>query len=121
MVIVSPPVQRISFTILVKRESNLMSTVFVYDRRFPQTKEPFMHIGPEQSRAARGLIEWSQTELATKSNLSESTIRDFEKGRRIPSTNNLSAIRIAFEAAGVMFLASGESTAGGPGVRLVNP
>ena len=44
---------------------------------------------PDQSRAARGLLDWSQAELAARSNLSESTIRDFEKGRRIPSINNL--------------------------------
>src|SRR5689334_22637804 len=34
---------------------------------------------PDQSRAARGLLDWSQAELAARSNLSESTIRDFEK------------------------------------------
>ncbi|WP_349253709.1 helix-turn-helix transcriptional regulator [Bradyrhizobium sp. CB82] len=34
---------------------------------------------PYQSRAARGLLDWSQAELAARSNLSQSTIRDFEK------------------------------------------
>lgn len=76
-------------------------------------------ITPEQSRAARGLLDWSQTMLAAHSNLSESTVRDFEKGRRIPGPNNLAAIRTALEAAGVVFLDSGETTAGGPGVRLL--
>ncbi|NPV20364.1 helix-turn-helix domain-containing protein [Bradyrhizobium aeschynomenes] len=69
---------------------------------------------PDQSRAARGLLDWSQAELAARSNLSESTIRDFEKGRRIPSINNLAAVRRALEAAGVQFI-DGEH----PGVRLV--
>lgn len=68
---------------------------------------------PDQSRAARGLLDWSQAELATRSNLSESTIRDFEKGRRIPSINNLAAIRRALEAAGVEFIDGNQ-----PGVRL---
>jgi transcriptional regulator with XRE-family HTH domain len=68
---------------------------------------------PAQSRAARGLIDWSQTELAARSNLSESTIRDFEKGRRLPSPNNLAAIQRALEAAGVEFT-NGDQ----PGVRL---
>jgi transcriptional regulator with XRE-family HTH domain len=45
--------------------------------------------------------------------LSESTIRDFEKGRRIPSINNLAAIRRAVEAAGVEFIDGDQ-----PGVRL---
>jgi transcriptional regulator with XRE-family HTH domain len=68
---------------------------------------------PDQSRAARGLLDWSQAELAARSNLSESTIRDFEKGRRIPSINNLAAVRRALEAAGVEFIDGDE-----PGVRL---
>jgi transcriptional regulator with XRE-family HTH domain len=68
---------------------------------------------PDQSRAARGLLDWSQAELAARSNLSESTIRDFEKGRRVPSINNLAAIRRALEAAGVDFIDGDQ-----PGVRL---
>ncbi|WP_456705445.1 MULTISPECIES: helix-turn-helix domain-containing protein [unclassified Bradyrhizobium] len=68
---------------------------------------------PDQSRAARGLLDWSQAELAARSNLSESTIRDFEKGRRIPSINNLAAVRRALEAAGVEFIDGNH-----PGVRL---
>jgi transcriptional regulator with XRE-family HTH domain len=75
-------------------------------------------ISPAQSRAARGLVDWSQNDLAARSNLSESTVRDFEKGRRTPGLNNLAAIRAAFESAGVIFLADGQSTDGGPGVRL---
>jgi transcriptional regulator with XRE-family HTH domain len=67
---------------------------------------------PDQSRAARGLLDWSQAELAVRSNLSESTIRDFEKGRRVPSINNLAAIRRALEAAGVEFIDGDQ-----PGVR----
>jgi len=67
----------------------------------------------DQSRAARGLLDWSQAELAARSNLSESTIRDFEKGRRVPSINNLAAIRRALEAAGVEFIDGDQ-----PGVRL---
>ena len=72
-------------------------------------------ITPAQSRAARGLIDWSQQELADTAMLGLSTIRDFEKGRRIPYPNNLTAIRTALEAAGVEFIAE---NGGGPGVRL---
>jgi len=70
---------------------------------------------PSQSRAARGLLDWSQDELATRSNLSESTIRNFEKGRAQPSVNNLAAVRAALESAGVQFI---PENGGGPGVRL---
>ncbi|MCZ0734572.1 helix-turn-helix domain-containing protein [Phreatobacter sp. AB_2022a] len=72
---------------------------------------------PSQSRAARGLLDWSQAELAAKANLSESTIRDFEKGRRVPTINNLTAIRAALEKADVQFLDNGDM-ATGPGVVL---
>jgi transcriptional regulator with XRE-family HTH domain len=51
--------------------------------------------------------------LAARSNLSQSTIRDFEKSRRVPSINNLAAIRRALEAAGVEFIDGNQ-----PGVRL---
>jgi transcriptional regulator with XRE-family HTH domain len=67
------------------------------------------------SRAARGMLDWSQTELATRSNLSESTVRDFEKGRRIPSVNNLAAIQQALEAAGLEFI---PENGGGAGIRF---
>lgn len=70
---------------------------------------------PAQSRAARGLVDWSQWELGDRSNLSESTVRDFEKSRRIPGPNNLAAMRAALEAAGVIFI---EENGEGPGVRL---
>ena len=74
-------------------------------------------ITPQQSRAARGLLDWSQSKLAGMSNLSESTIRDFEKGRRLPGPNSLAAIRAALEVAGIQFLSEGE-TALGHGVAL---
>jgi transcriptional regulator with XRE-family HTH domain len=41
--------------------------------------------------------------LASKARVSSSTIRDFEAGRRIPHANNLTAIRSAFEGAGMGF------------------
>lgn len=76
-----------------------------------------MSITPEQSRAARGLLDWSQTQLGQAANLSESTIRDFEKGRRTPSPNNLAAVQRALESAGITVLKEGDA-ATGPGVSL---
>ena len=73
---------------------------------------------PEQSRAARGLLGWSQARLGAKANLSEGTIRDFEKGRRVPLGSKLATVRAALEAAGVIFLSDGETATGGLGVRL---
>lgn len=72
-------------------------------------------MSPEQCRAARGLIDWSQQKLADEALIGLSTVRDFEKGRRTPHQNRLAAIKNALEAAGVIFIAeNGE----GPGVRL---
>ena len=73
---------------------------------------------PQQSRAGRGLLDWSQERLAQAAGVSLSTVRDFEKGRRTPIPNNLSAIRAALEAAGVQFIAE---NGGGAGVRLAKP
>ena len=69
-------------------------------------------IAPEQSRAARGWLAWSQEDLAQRANTSLSTIRDFEKGRRIPIKNNLEAIRLAFEMAGISFMFRGDLALG---------
>lgn len=77
-----------------------------------------MSIGPEQSRAARGLVAWSQQQLADAANVGLSTVRNFEAGRSVPVANNLAAIRAALEAAGVEFIAE---NGGGPGVRLRKP
>jgi transcriptional regulator with XRE-family HTH domain len=95
------------FATHVLREGKWRRTDIVCDRRIS------MRLTPAQSRAARGLLDWSQSTLGACAHLSESTIRDFEKGRRVPSINNLIAIQRALEAAGVEF-----TNDGGPGVRM---
>ncbi len=69
-------------------------------------------LSPEQSRAARGWLDWSQEDLAKKAGMSLSTVRDFEKGRRTPIPNNLNALRLALEGAGVRLLFDGEKATG---------
>jgi len=61
-------------------------------------------LAPEQSRAARGWLDWSQEQLAERANVSLSTVRDFEKGRRTPIRNNLEAMAKALEGSGVRLL-----------------
>jgi len=61
-------------------------------------------MSPEQSRAARAWLDWSQDVLAAKASVSLSTVRDFEKGRRVPIPNNLGAMRAALETAGISFV-----------------
>lgn len=59
---------------------------------------------PEQCRAARGWLEFSQDDLASAAHVSLSTVRDFEKGRHVPIANNLAAMRAALEAQGIVFV-----------------
>ena len=54
-----------------------------------------------------------QAELAAAASVSRNVIVDFEKGRRVPTANNLAAIQRALEAAGVVFTNGDE-----PGVKL---
>jgi transcriptional regulator with XRE-family HTH domain len=72
---------------------------------------------PAQSRAARGLVAWLQDQLAKHAGVGNSTVRDFEKGRRVPLDDNLAAIRSALEDAGVEFIPARSGK--GVGVRLI--
>ena len=74
-------------------------------------------MSPEQSRAARGWMGITQLDLAERANVSLSTVRDFEKGRRSPIANNLVAIERVFREAGIEFLFDNEGTAVGIAVR----
>ena len=65
---------------------------------------------PEQSRAARGWLSWSQEELAKRAHVALSTVRDFEKGRRVPIKNNVEAMRSALETAGVKMVFGEDGT-----------
>lgn len=67
-----------------------------------------MVLSPAQCRAARGLVAWSQDRLAKHAGVGNSTVRDFEKGRRVPLDDNLTAIRHALEDAGIVFESDGK-------------
>jgi transcriptional regulator with XRE-family HTH domain len=56
---------------------------------------------PEQSRAARGWLNWSQGELAVRAGVAKNTVYLFEAGKRTPTADSLAALRRAIEAAGV--------------------
>jgi transcriptional regulator with XRE-family HTH domain len=68
-------------------------------------------LGASTSRAARGLLDWTQLQLADAAQVGIGMLRNFEAGRCLPGEANLFAIQRALEAAGVEFLPDG-------GVRL---
>lgn len=70
---------------------------------------------PEQCRAARGLLNWTQAELACSAGISRSTVRDFEGERHELHRATEDRLIRALEAAGVALLPPGFE---GPGVRL---
>jgi ribosome-binding protein aMBF1 (putative translation factor) len=71
-----------------------------------------MTLTPEQCRAARGWLAWSQDELAKKAKVGVSTVRDFEAGKRSPIGNNLDAMCRAFEAGGIAMVFSDGKASG---------
>lgn len=71
-----------------------------------------------QIRAARALLGWKQTDLATASGISEISIKNIERGATDPRSSTLAAIQSAFDKAGVVFLDPGDTRDGGSGVRL---
>jgi transcriptional regulator with XRE-family HTH domain len=56
-----------------------------------------------QCRAARGLLGWTQQELADASGLSKTAINNFEKGHSDMKAESLKAIRTAFETRDIEF------------------
>jgi transcriptional regulator with XRE-family HTH domain len=68
---------------------------------------------PSQCRAARGLLNWTQDEMASAARLSVVTVRNFENEKSTPQRATLDVIQRALEAAGIEFT-NGEQ----PGVRL---
>lgn len=56
-----------------------------------------------QIRAARGLLNWTQKELAQASGLSLRTLNSIEKGDVVPRLDTLIALQIALEAQNILF------------------
>ena len=73
---------------------------------------------PAQCRAARALINMTQSDLAKAADVSEKTITDFETEARKPYRRTIAALRQVLEAAGVEFI---PENGGGAGLRLRKP
>ena len=72
-------------------------------------------VTPEQCRAGRALLAWSQQQLAAKARVAIVTVQQLEAGIGQPRWATLDVIRRALETAGVEFIAE---NGGGAGVRL---
>ena len=68
-----------------------------------------------QCRAARGLLDWTQQDLAERAGVGIVTVRQVEAGVSEPRRATLEVIRRALEGAGVEFI---DENGGGTGVRL---
>jgi transcriptional regulator with XRE-family HTH domain len=91
------------------------STKIVYTPKQAMSTKIVETITPAQSRAARALLDITQTELADAADLGLSTVVDFERERRRVSPVAIEAIRHTLRRAGVEFI---DENGGGPGVRL---
>ncbi len=74
---------------------------------------------PEQCRAARGLLGWTQGDLGKHGKVAQKTIADFELGNTTPRQSTLQRIRASLEKGdrngAVVFI---DENGEGPGVRL---
>jgi ribosome-binding protein aMBF1 (putative translation factor) len=67
-----------------------------------------MTITPAQIKVARGILGWTQVELARRSNVPNSVIALFETHKRLPAREVLADLKKTLESFGVRFV-EGES------------
>lgn len=75
-----------------------------------------VNLSAAQCRAARGLLDWSQEQLAQASGLSRSMVRDFENGRHGPHRSSIILLLQTLAEQGVEPVAACEGV--GEGVRF---
>lgn len=62
-----------------------------------------MILTPALCRAARGFLDWTQVDLADRSGVSRSTIRDYEGNRHSLHRATEAQLRLALETGGIAF------------------
>ena len=70
-------------------------------------------MSPEQSRAARAWLGWSQSDLADRAGVAKNTVQGFESGQRHLTRNNIAALRRAIETEGIRLLFDDDGSATG--------
>jgi transcriptional regulator with XRE-family HTH domain len=58
---------------------------------------------PEQCRAARGLLGWTQAELAARADVHSATVRGFENMKKVPQRASIAVMRRIMEENRVRF------------------
>lgn len=86
-------------------------------RQFKRNKNSVLKMDNIQCRMARAALGWGVRDLAAAAKVATDTVARFERGEELKE-RTVEAIQAALEAAGVVFLADGETVDGGPGVRL---
>ena len=92
-----------------------MDIVYLFLSQHLLDKVSLMVMLPEQCRAARATLGWSQIQLAEAAKVAKKTLVDFERGAHSPYARTLAAIQNALESAGIEFI---PENGGGAGVRM---
>ena len=64
-------------------------------------------LSPNQIRAARALLDWSQNDLGQRTGLSQAAIANIETAKHRPNDNTQTAMLTAFSMAGIEFIDGG--------------
>jgi transcriptional regulator with XRE-family HTH domain len=76
------------------------------------------HMTPSLARAARAILNWSMADLAQRTGVAATTIRNYESGKRGTTRVNRATIATAFQEEGIEFIGGEESL---PGLVLKRP
>jgi transcriptional regulator with XRE-family HTH domain len=76
------------------------------------------HMTPSLARAARAILNWSMTDLAQRTGVAATTIRNYESGKRGTTRVNRATIAAAFREEGIEFIGGEQSR---PGLVLTRP
>jgi transcriptional regulator with XRE-family HTH domain len=76
------------------------------------------HMTPALARAARAILKWSMEDLAGRTEVSITTVRDYENGSRRPHRLTARAFAKAFREEGIEFVGGADEV---PGLRVHRP
>lgn len=93
-------------------------STFPVDRRDERSYDHHM-FSPDQLRAARALLNWSQDDLAKEANVAVMMIKNFERSLSDPRISSMNKLKATLERAGVGFI--DETDERGAGVCWADP